>query len=137
MLGDRLVQLRKEKKMTQQAVADLLHISRGTYAQYEIERRVPEYATLERMADFYEVSLDYLVGRTDDKKRILADSSRKLIDMIDQELTDEEIMDKMKFRIDGIELSEDDVKLFVALVRSKRAMSKQGPAELGASKNNL
>lgn len=41
----------------------MLHLSRGTYAQYEIDRRVPEYATLEKLADFFEVSIDYLVGR--------------------------------------------------------------------------
>lgn len=63
MLGERLVQLRKAKKLTQQQIADKLHLTRGTYAQYEINRRVPEYATLEKLADFFEVSIDFLVGR--------------------------------------------------------------------------
>lgn len=63
MLGERLTRLRKSRKLTQQQVADMLHLSRGTYAQYEIDRRVPEYATLEKLADFFEVSIDYLVGR--------------------------------------------------------------------------
>lgn len=63
MLGERLVKLRRSRKLTQQQIADKLHLSRGTYAQYEIDRRVPEYATLEKLADFFEVSIDYLVGR--------------------------------------------------------------------------
>lgn len=63
MLGKTLVSLRKNRGLTQQDVADRLHITRSTYAQYEIGRRVPEYATLEKIADFFEVSIDYLVGR--------------------------------------------------------------------------
>lgn len=46
MLGERLSKLRKERNLTQKDVANRLHITRSTYAQYEIDRRVPEYATL-------------------------------------------------------------------------------------------
>jgi transcriptional regulator with XRE-family HTH domain len=63
LLGERLLKLRKRLNLTQKQVADKLHISRATYAQYEIDRRVPEYLTLEKMADFFEVSIDHLVGR--------------------------------------------------------------------------
>lgn len=63
MLGGRLVDLRKKRKLTQQDIADRLHMTRSTYAQYEIGRRVPDYETLEKLADFFEVSIDYLVGR--------------------------------------------------------------------------
>lgn len=62
-LGDRLKQLRKARKLTQENIADRLHISRATYAQYEINRRVPEYETLKKLADFFEESIDFLVGR--------------------------------------------------------------------------
>ncbi|CAM4101809.1 helix-turn-helix domain-containing protein [Paenibacillus alkaliterrae] len=65
MLGETLVLLRKKKKLTQQDIADRLHLTRSTYAQYEINRRVPEYATLEKLADFFEVSIDHLVGRNE------------------------------------------------------------------------
>lgn len=63
MLGKRLVELRKKKGMTQEEVAKKIHLTRSTYAQYEVDRRVPEYATLQKLADFFEVSIDYLVGR--------------------------------------------------------------------------
>lgn len=63
LLSKRLVELRKNKKLTQQDIADKLHITRSTYAQYEIGRRIPEYSTLEKLADFFECSIDYLVGR--------------------------------------------------------------------------
>lgn len=63
LLGERLTKLRKQKKLTQQQVADKVLISRATYAQYEINRRVPEYLTLEKLADFFGESIDFLVGR--------------------------------------------------------------------------
>jgi len=64
MLHSRLVKLRKDRGMTQQQLSDILHISRGTYAQYEIGRRTPDYDILHKLADFFEVSTDYLLGRT-------------------------------------------------------------------------
>jgi transcriptional regulator with XRE-family HTH domain len=83
LLGERLVELRKERKLTQSDVAKRLHLTRSTYAQYEVDRRVPEYATLQKLADFYDVSIDYLVGRTDDRKKYNdANTTIKLIEGI-------------------------------------------------------
>jgi transcriptional regulator with XRE-family HTH domain len=63
MLGERLKELREGKELTQQEMADMLGISRGTYAHYEINRREPDDATKIRLADFFNVTLDYLLGR--------------------------------------------------------------------------
>lgn len=62
-MGERLIKLRKSKKWTQQDVADKINISRSAYAGYELGRRVPEYATLEKMANLFGVSIDFMVGR--------------------------------------------------------------------------
>ena len=69
MLHTRLVELRKLKKMTQKELAQRIHISRDTYAQYEIGRRKPDYDTLIKIADFFGVSTDYLLGVTDNPSR--------------------------------------------------------------------
>lgn len=63
----RLRKLRKEKELTQQELANILQMSRGTYAQYEIGRREPDFETLVKIADFYNVSTDYLLCREDKK----------------------------------------------------------------------
>ena len=55
-------ELRVENNLTQQAVSDMLGITRGAYANIEIGRREPDISTLIRLADFYNVTLDYLVG---------------------------------------------------------------------------
>lgn len=63
MFNIRLKELREEKKLTQQEVADYLSMSRSTYAQYEIGRREPDFGTLSKLADFFGVTGDYLLGR--------------------------------------------------------------------------
>ncbi len=65
MLGDRLSAMRAKNRWTQQDVANKVGISRGTYAHYEINKREPDNATLIKLATLFEVSLDYLLGRTD------------------------------------------------------------------------
>jgi transcriptional regulator with XRE-family HTH domain len=63
--SDRLKELRKEKNLTQEDLAKILEISRSTIAGYETERKEPDYETLKKIADFFNVSIDYLLGRTD------------------------------------------------------------------------
>ncbi|MCC5467662.1 helix-turn-helix domain-containing protein [Pelosinus baikalensis] len=70
MLGERLKQLREQKKLTQQELADALNISRGTYAHYEINRREPDDSTKLKIADFFDVTTDYLLGRTDEPNTV-------------------------------------------------------------------
>lgn len=61
MLGDRLKKLRSTQNLSQQELADKLNISRGTYAHYEINKRQPDYNTLKKISDFFNVSIDYLI----------------------------------------------------------------------------
>ena len=62
-IGERLKSLRTKNKMTQQQVAEIIHVSRPTYTQYEKNQKRPSIETLIRLADLYETSIDYLVGR--------------------------------------------------------------------------
>ncbi|MFX4261030.1 helix-turn-helix domain-containing protein [Pelotomaculum propionicicum] len=64
MFKKRLISLRKSKKLTQIKLAKILKISRGALSMYEIGQREPDYATLQRIADYFNVSTDYLLGRT-------------------------------------------------------------------------
>ena len=66
-MGAVLTGLRKEKKLTQQEIADKINVSQRTYAHYEKGDREPNIETMIRLADYYKVSLDYLTGRYERK----------------------------------------------------------------------
>ncbi len=63
--GDRLKLLREEKGLTQQDIADILKVGRPTIAGYETKRKQPDYDKINILADYFNVSLDYLLGRSE------------------------------------------------------------------------
>ena len=63
--GGRLRKLRRQAGFTQKALAAELHTSRGNISMYENGHRQPPFDLLIRMADFFHVNLDYLLGRND------------------------------------------------------------------------
>ena len=68
-LAERLRILRKEKRMTQTEMAEQFNQSLRAYQYYEAGQRYPEYPHLLALADFFDVSLDYLTGRSEDRQR--------------------------------------------------------------------
>ncbi len=68
VLANRLKMCRKEKGYTQGQVAIYCDITEKTYQNYELMTREPKIEILVRIADLYDVSIDYLTGRTDNKK---------------------------------------------------------------------
>lgn len=67
-LAGRLKELRKESNLRQEQVAVALDIGMATYCRYEQGKREPTASVLCRMADYYGVSADYLLGRSDTRK---------------------------------------------------------------------
>lgn len=61
MISDKLKELRIERNITQKEIADYLECSPNVYSRYEIGARNPSYEILIRIADFYNVSTDYLL----------------------------------------------------------------------------
>lgn len=61
----RLKELRVARNMTQQRLAMELSMSQNTVSRYETGEREPGLAELIRIADYFNVSVDYLLGRTD------------------------------------------------------------------------
>lgn len=67
-LAERMKELRKEKNLRQEHLAVALDIGMATYCRYEQGKREPTASVLCRMADYYDVSVDYLLGRSDIRK---------------------------------------------------------------------
>lgn len=68
VLAERLKQCRKEKCLTQKEAGTYSDITEKAYQNYERATRQPKLEILIRIADTFDVSLDYLVGRTDKKQ---------------------------------------------------------------------
>jgi len=99
--GERLADLRGRRSLTQSEVAKLTNISRSRLSLYEINQREPDLATTKQLADFFNVTIDYLVGRDNIESFSPAaeeDNSNDLIKFLEQP----EVL------FDGIPLTKED-----------------------------
>jgi repressor LexA len=67
-LGNRLQNLRREKGLTQAHLGAYFNLAESTISLYESGKRSPDYDTLKRLASFFSVSLDYLLGISDNRQ---------------------------------------------------------------------
>lgn len=106
--SQRLAILRKERNLSQYKLAEILGYSRGQIGNYEQGTREPDHSTLERFSEFFNVSVDYLLGNTEIREKsdeILNSKS------VETKLTDEELRilelfrqlnEKEKIKIEGM-----------------------------------
>lgn len=66
----RLRDLREDKDLTQTKLAEMLYIHKTTYVRYESGERELPFNVAIQLADFYDVSLDYLAGRSNNPTRL-------------------------------------------------------------------
>lgn len=104
MISERLKNLRCEKNLLQKDIANYLNISTSAYGYYEQGKRKPDTETIKNLADFFNVSTDYLLGRTDNKKdytkandslhndNLKSKWSKKIEEQIRERLLDESVI---------------------------------------------
>ncbi|NPC91182.1 helix-turn-helix transcriptional regulator [Bacillus sp. WMMC1349] len=100
MFNKNLIALRKSKKITQEQMAEKIGVHRGTYANYERGHRQPDYDTLIKIADFFGVTIDYLLRGVDPKEhnKIFTEEAKRLLDSKEANITPldgEEVTDEM------------------------------------------
>lgn len=78
MLSERLKELRKARGLTQEQLAAILGVERSSVGKYESRPVIPSADVLNKIADYFDVSIDYLLGREDTKKTIPMDWEWKL-----------------------------------------------------------
>lgn len=121
MLKTRLRELREEKELFQKDIAEMLNITTSAYGYYEQGKRDPDTQTLEKLADFYKVSIDYIMGRTDNRTSTADEISDSVSD--DPELL--EFWNELKEREDlkllfkqTRNLSPKDVKQVIRIIKA-------------------
>ncbi len=70
MLTQRLLELRKESGMTQQQVANIIQTTLRQYQRFEKGEQKPGFDNLVKLADCFQVSIDYLAGRSESKETL-------------------------------------------------------------------
>ena len=68
MLGERLTKLRQEKHLSQRELGEIILVSGYTISAYELGRSDPNDDIKTRLAQFFDVSVDYLLNRTNNPK---------------------------------------------------------------------
>lgn len=75
MIGNRIKQLRKENNLTQNQFASLFGLYDSTISQYENGKREPEYDTVIKIANKFNVSIDWLLGRVESKDLVILETN--------------------------------------------------------------
>ena len=127
-LAIRLKELRKEKGYTLEQMANDLNTTKVTLSRYENGTREPKSETLNQLSDYFNVSIDYLFGKTDERttpnKSEVIDV-KKAIDEIKNEL---ENGDSLMF--DGECLSEDAISSLLSAMEIGLSMAKKKQEEM-------
>lgn len=94
---NRIKELREEKNLSQEELASELGLSKGIISLYEQEKRKPSLDVLIQLSDFFNVTLDYLLCRTNDRNNVLesleiAASTKDHIDLSEVSDRDKEII---------------------------------------------
>lgn len=91
-VGERIADLRKHRGLSQYQLAKLLNIATSTLGMYETGKRKPNVEMLEQIAEFFNVSTDYLLGRDtkEDDEKPLTRNQKLIAYSIDPDISDEE-----------------------------------------------
>ncbi len=97
MFGQKLKELRSSKNRTQQQLADYLGISRAAYSHFENSRNDPDRETIVKLADYFNVSTDYLLGRENREYQNPESKSQTVAAHIDEDVSEEEMEDILNY----------------------------------------
>ncbi|WP_425447733.1 helix-turn-helix domain-containing protein [Dethiothermospora halolimnae] len=104
--------LRSNAGLNQKQLADILNISHQSISAYETNRREPDFKTLEKIADYFNVSIDFLLGRTDDPNLVKLEGQKLPKELID--LGVEYVTVLKEFKDKG--LSPNDIKKIINII---------------------
>lgn len=95
MFADKFKKLRKEHRYTQETLAEKLGVSRSAVAMWERGEREPDFETAEMIADFFNVSLDGLIGQKTIENYFVSLKREQLKKAIFGEIVPDEMLDEV------------------------------------------
>ncbi|MDD3224730.1 MAG: helix-turn-helix transcriptional regulator [Clostridium sp.] len=121
--GEVLKRLRDSRGLTQQDIATLLKVGRSTIAGYETKGKQPDFEKLKILANFFNVTIDYLLGRTDEIN--YSSTNDKITKSLSDDPELSEFWNTLKEREDlkllfkqTKDLSPNDVKKIIRIIKA-------------------
>lgn len=107
LLGEKIRELREKRGFSQEELGVLIGKTRDNISSYEIGRSAPQPDTLIKLADLFKVSIDYLLGRTDDPHQIFTTNEEmspeqkhvvfRITEMIKEDMPEEDLASAVEF----------------------------------------
>lgn len=121
MFGKKIADLRKQRNLSQYDLAEKLGFSRGKISNYEQGTREPDFETLKQIADFFDVSTDYLLGKTD-KKQASAENNVELTDYQKEvlEFFDKSPIVNFKDKPDDLRSMLEDFEVYYEIIKAQQ-----------------
>lgn len=123
IFSKRIKALRLDNEKTQQNVADALGVLRSTYGEYERGKIIPPMDKINALAAFYGVTVDYLIGNSNDQNQAVSsremdvsDSMKQIIEYLQNE--------QSKLTFDGEILDEESRELLISSIESSLKLGK-------------
>lgn len=102
----------------QQQLADLLHVARATVAGYETKFKKPEFEKIVWMANYFDVSIDYLLGKTDSRQIGTAPAKKESISDAEAEKILEQKFIENGILKEGEHLSDEKLDKYLKMLRA-------------------
>lgn len=110
LFSERLRELRQNKGLSQSQLADALNISKSAISMYELGKREPDLETLEGIADFFNVDINYLIGKEDGSMYYLDPDAAEIAQEVQQR-------PELKILFDASrKVSADDLELVINMI---------------------
>ncbi|MCC0660702.1 helix-turn-helix transcriptional regulator [Clostridioides sp. ZZV14-6154] len=116
MLGEKIKSLRLEKNMTQEEFAESLCISRPALSLYESNKRKPDFEVLKKIAEYFNVSIDFLLDNNIKDKTNYPNKNNSSSNEIDEEV---EVLVDMIYELDKDD-RETVIKILDALINKHK-----------------
>lgn len=95
--GDRLKELRESRKLTQLELANMFNVHKTTISNWEKGKRFPDEEILNKLADYFNISMNYLLGKeakNDIKSKSINDMTEMVVSTLVRRLIDERVITK-------------------------------------------
>lgn len=125
--------LRRQHNLSQKEIGNIFHASQNTVSQWENGTRKPSYDIIQEIADYFDVSVDYLLGRQEQLPELNSKDKREIQEILDD--TEQQLLSQDGLMFDGSPATDEDVqKIIMAMKMGMEMIKKENKAKFTPKK---